>query len=236
LRWPITTHVTLQNGLYQYDAIGRLQQASLTSRTATSIPDIGEYLRLGPLGTALLPGRKPRVLLIDEIDKSDIDLPNNLLHIFEEGEYEIPELMRISKPSEEIAVMTSDSTDRDDRVAIRGGKVRCTAFPFVILTSNEEREFPPAFLRRCIRLNMVPPSEEKLIRIVEARLGPQLLPQMRDLIQNFIERRATGEQATDQLLNAIYFLAQPSVSRHDTEQVLNTLLQSLTSHAPDESE
>ncbi len=81
LRWPITSRSVLQDGLYQYDAIGRLQEASLRRTTATgdepfTAPDIGRYIRLGPLGTALLPQRRPRALLIDELDKSDIDLPN----------------------------------------------------------------------------------------------------------------------------------------------------------------
>jgi MoxR-like ATPase len=235
LQWPITTNVTLQNGLYHYDAIGRLQQASLTSHTSNVVPDIGEYLRLGPLGTALLPRKRPRVLLIDEIDKSDVDLPNNLLHIFEEGEYEIPELTRIAKQSERVAVMPYDSNDEAKRVVIRGGHVRCSAFPFVVLTSNEEREFPPAFLRRCLRLEMKQPNEEKLIKIVEARLGPDVLPQARNLIENFMAQRASGDQATDQLLNAIYMITQPYVSKSDTQKLREALLRPLTNEAFDES-
>src|SRR5947209_8402500 len=108
LRWSITTRVTLKDGLYHYDAIGRLQEASLASKGNALIPDIGQYLRLGPLGTALLPRERPRVLLIDEIDKSDIDLPNDLLNIFEEGEYDIPELARISKLTDKVEVMPYD--------------------------------------------------------------------------------------------------------------------------------
>ncbi len=52
--------------------------------------DIRSYVRLGPLGTALMPTDRPRVLLVDELDKSDIDLPNDLLDVFEEGEFKIP--------------------------------------------------------------------------------------------------------------------------------------------------
>lgn len=236
LRWPITTSVTLQNGLYDYDAIGRLQQAQLTWQSTQSVPDIGQYLRLGPLGTALLPGKRPRVLLIDEIDKSDIDLPNNLLHIFEEGEFEIPELTRMSEPGQEVTVMTHDSTGDEDRVAIPGGTVRCAEFPLIIMTSNEEREFPPAFLRRCIRLDMSPPDEGKLARIVEARLGRQVFPQASALIRSFVEQRATGDQATDQLLNAIYLLTQPAVQQSDTQKVQAALLRSLTGEAFDEGD
>jgi MoxR-like ATPase len=80
LQWAITTRSTLQQGLYRYDAIARLQDAQGKDNTR----DIGKYIQLGPLGTALLPSPHPRVLLIDEIDKSDIDLPKDLLNIFEE--------------------------------------------------------------------------------------------------------------------------------------------------------
>lgn len=228
LRWSMTTNVTLQQGLYQYDAIGRLQQAALASHTSKVVPDIGDYVRLGPLGTALLPRKRPRVLLIDEIDKSDVDLPNNLLHIFEEGEYEIPELTRIAKQMESVAVMPYDSTDEARKVVIRGGYVRCSAFPFVVLTSNEEREFPPAFLRRCLRLEMKQPDEEKLAHIVEARLGSDVFPQAQSLIEKFITQRESGDQATDQLLNAIYLVTHPSVNESNPQKLLKALLHPLT--------
>src|SRR5262249_29718649 len=104
LAWSITSRSTLQQGLYQYDAIRRLEDAQLEEGG-----EIGRYLRLGPLGTALLPSKRPRVLLIDEIDKSDIDLPNDLLNVFEEGTFEIPELARLSDRSREVAVRPADS-------------------------------------------------------------------------------------------------------------------------------
>lgn len=91
------------------------------------------------------------MLLVDEIDKSDVDLPNDLLHVFEDAEYEIPELARISKHQPEVVVRTWDGADQP----IIGGQVRCTTFPLVIFTSNGERDFPPAFLRRCLRLKVV---------------------------------------------------------------------------------
>ena len=94
LHWPITSRTTLRDGIYEYDPLTRLYAASSRAgqtglgggrgRTLEA-DDIGDYIRLGPLGTALLPYERPRVLLIDEIDKSDIDLPNDLLTIFELG-------------------------------------------------------------------------------------------------------------------------------------------------------
>ncbi|MFM6859063.1 MAG: MoxR family ATPase, partial [Dolichospermum sp.] len=106
LHWPITTRTTLKDGLYSYDAIGRLQDAK--DKDKDNLAEIGKYINLGSLGTALLPSEKPRVLLIDEIDKSDIDLPNDLLHIFEEGEFEIPVLRRIDDKIAQVEVQTAD--------------------------------------------------------------------------------------------------------------------------------
>jgi MoxR-like ATPase len=171
LRWSINSRSTLAEGLYHYDALARLRDANLEqyerSRSGGgALPDreqdIGRYLRLGPLGTALLPIPRPRVLLIDEIDKSDIDLPNDLLHVFEEGAFEIPELVRIADKQPQVAVLPSDGEREEDKVMLTGGKVCCEAFPFVVLTSNGERELPPAFLRRCLRLDLAVPDVDKL--------------------------------------------------------------------------
>ncbi|MEB3189175.1 MAG: MoxR family ATPase [Snowella sp.] len=216
LMWPITARSTLQEGLYQYDAIARLQDAQL-SRTP-SLPedqanlltrayrDIGQYIRLGPVGTAFLPSRRPRVLLIDEIDKSDINLPNELLNLFEEGEFSIPELVRLSKQGENLqSVQSEDSLD----VTIRNGKVQCGAFPFIIMTSNGERDFPPAFYRRCLRVEMPSPTEADLKAIVQAHLQADNIDQeFGKLIEAFAEQSNTqaGGLATDQLLNTVYLM------------------------------
>lgn len=105
LYWPITTRTTLKDGLYSYDAVGRLQDAQFKKKD--NLDRIGKYITLGPLGTALLPSKTPRVLLIDEVDKSDIDLPNDLLHVFEEGEFKISELFRIADEKEVVTVQTA---------------------------------------------------------------------------------------------------------------------------------
>jgi MoxR-like ATPase len=204
LRWPITSRVTLRDGLYQYDPLGRLYQAS---RDGSDVEEeqVGRYIRLGPLGTALLPHRRPRVLLIDEIDKGDLDLPNDLLTVFEEGEYEIPELARLSGNQDSTPVLTAD---RGATYQVSGGRVRCRQFPFVVLTSNREREFPPAFLRRCVQLELLDPGRDELDEIVTAHLSEDLAAQAGDLIDRFLQNRADGALATDQLLNAIYLTGQ----------------------------
>jgi MoxR-like ATPase len=158
-------------------------------------------VRLGPLGTALLPWAVPRVLLIDEIDKSDVDLPNDLLNVMEEGEFDIPELARAARTTPRVAVQTYDLGGSAE---VSDGRVRCREFPITIMTSNGEREFPPAFLRRCIRLDLPEPDEKRLTRIVQAHLGAEATREADDLVARFLARRERGELATDQLLNAVY--------------------------------
>jgi MoxR-like ATPase len=216
LLWPITTRSTLQEGLYQYDAIARLQDAQLAHQNALdpAAPahrDIGQYIRLGPAGTAFLPSQYPRVLLIDEIDKGDINLPNDLLNLFEEGEYLIPELVRLSKQKQ--ATQTVESADGLE-VTIQNGKVQCQPFPLVIMTSNGERDFPPAFLRRCLRVTMPEPTPADLTNIIQTHLGVEVTQQFEEiipeLVQQFEEKNKASETglATDQLLNFVYLSMQ----------------------------
>lgn len=216
LYWPITTRTTLKDGLYRYDAIGRAQDAQPGK---DNLRDIGKYIQLGPLGTALLPSKQPRVLLVDEIDKGDIDLPNDLLHVFEEGKFEIPELVRIAdKQLETVSVRTAytdetEQTYEDATTEIVKGRVHCESFPFVILTSNGEREFPPPFLRRCLRLDVQQPDEKELENIIRSHFrdetgqpNSKLEQHINTLITQFVTRRKEGDLATDQLLNAIYLV------------------------------
>src|ERR1700693_3883250 len=82
IRWPISSRSTVRGGIYEYDAVGRLQAGKRAD------PRVEDFLKLGPLGTALMAKTWPRPLLIDEIDKSDLDFANDLLNVIEEGEYE----------------------------------------------------------------------------------------------------------------------------------------------------
>ncbi|MEU1194973.1 MoxR family ATPase [Streptomyces sp. NPDC005813] len=221
LRWNITSRTTLRDGLYQYDPLSRLYAAGRAAAQEPAADDgIQDHLRLGPLGTALLPYRRPRALLIDEIDKSDLDLPNDLLNILEEGEYEIPELVRAARHTPAAEVMIAGT---DDRVAVLRGRVRCRAFPFVVLTSNGEREFPPAFLRRCVRLELHQPRDAHLEAIVRAHLGePDAYA--RELITRFLSRGTGGELATDQLLNAIYLTGAAGIDATSRDDLAEQLM------------
>ena len=256
LRWSVTSRSTLRDALYQYDAIGRLQdepkeaaarpapgdQAAVRAARQAKADSVGRFVTLGPLGTALLPTARPRALLIDEIDKSDIDLPNDLLNVFEEGEFEIPELRRVG-PDLPVEVMTSDPSQ--PLAIVTGGRVRCHEFPFMVLTSNGEREFPAPFLRRCLRLDMPNPTGnrpedenpkgKRLREIVDLHFKDQDLRKARKVIDDFIEVALDKgrDVATDQLLNAVYFVLQPH-ARPDEERkrVLAQLLRELVDTHP----
>jgi MoxR-like ATPase len=269
LYWPITTRTTLRNGLYDYDAIGRLQDAKQPVRVdpeqvnrqqgdreqelREELENIGSYITLGPLGTALVPSnnKKPRVLLIDEIDKSDIDLPNDLLTVLEEGRFIIPELVRIKDKLSKITVRTAyTNLGEIEKYEVENGRISCTEFPFVVLTSNGERAFPPAFLRRCLRLNMPVPGKDDLTKIVEAHLGSdrtaykeaiakekgaeaaevwhqQVMGSQTKLIEAFVQD-TSRDIATDQLLNAIFMVTQEYPI--DQEKLLKELMKPLTSN------
>ncbi|MFI9175464.1 AAA family ATPase [Streptomyces lincolnensis] len=236
LRWPVNSKTTLRDGLYRYDSLGRLEEAGVDRADGTSAvaTDLGRYVSLGPLGTALAPYALPRVLLIDEIDKSDIDLPNDLLDVFEEGSFEIPELARAADQQETVDVRPAGG---GAPVGVECGVVRCLAFPFVILTSNGEREFAPAFLRRCVRLPLpsVTTDHTRLRAIVRAHL-PGAEEQADEIIARFKQHAATGELATDQLLNAIYLVSRTSQDgAPDLDRLVQLVFQHLNVTVPAES-
>lgn len=244
LAWPITTRTTLQNGLYNYDAIARLQNLQLLKlkqELGQQPPqqleeNIGQYLQLGPVGTAFLPTYRPRVLLIDEIDKSDINLPNDLLNLFEEGKYSIPELERLQTPS-----VTVRTADLGLDTAVKEGQVQCNQFPIVVMTSNGERDFPAPFLRRCLRVRMPDPNDtDFLTQVVHAHFAEELGEEhwqeaqgtIKGLIENFVSQQQGKEVATDQLLSTIYLFSrqiQPDAS--DRESLKQLLLKRLDSAA-----
>lgn len=227
LRWPINSRSNLKDALYTYDAIGRLQDAQQSRIGERPVTD---YLRLGPLGTALVPTRRPRALLIDEIDKSDIDLPNDLLNVLEEGIFEIPELTRLPDESHRVRLHGA----ADEPVTVRRGQVAMHQFPFVVMTSNGERDFPQAFLRRCLRLDMPDPCADakRLADVIHAHLAERLADgnhagSVDESIKAFAERANRGEAlATDQLLNLVFMLTGP-VNEADRNAVTQAVTRSL---------
>jgi MoxR-like ATPase len=163
LRWEIGSRTTLREGLYDYDAVSHLRAAQGNKEAP-----IGEFITLGPLGTALLPTARPRVLLVDELDKASYDLPNDLLHVFEEGHFAIRELIR--EGTQRVTPWDPQERDPVEQVEVDDGLVQTLHHPVVVITSNNEREFPPAFLRRCVQLDLKAPDPKRLKQIVSTQL------------------------------------------------------------------
>jgi len=119
LTWHIKSTTKAVEGLYVYDAVARLHDSRFGDK---DVRDIKQYISIGPLGLALTADSRV-VLLIDEIDKADLEFPNDLLRELDEMTFSIPE--------------TGETFEASQR-------------PIVVITSNNEKELPDAFLRRCV--------------------------------------------------------------------------------------
>jgi MoxR-like ATPase len=169
------------------------------------------------------------VLLVDELDKSDVDLPNDLLHIFEEGEYRVSELERLAQSRRQVEVATAD---HDHRVTVTAGRVRCAEFPIVVITSNGERDFPPAFRRRCLEVRMPAPDGQRLAAMVASHFGGALDERTRELVREFVEQRGdSADLAIDQLLNTVHMLTNGATDTDDASwlQLRDALWRNLSS-------
>jgi MoxR-like ATPase len=135
IHWPVKSTTRAQDGLYVYDTVQRLYEARFGEG---DVKDIRRYIKLGPLGRAFASSQR-QVLLIDEVDKADLEFPNDLLHEIDRMRFIIPET---------------------------GDEVVATQRPVVIITSNNEKELPDAFLRRCVFHFIDFPDQELMKRIV----------------------------------------------------------------------
>jgi MoxR-like ATPase len=147
--------------LYRFDALRRLQDAQ--DLKSDKGRDVYPYIHLQPLGKAIASG-KPCLVLIDEIDKADIDFPNDLLDVLDRYEFEIDDL-----PDEESARCAADAAKGFGRVvkAKPGG-----AKPIVVITSNREKPLPEPFLRRCLYIQLTFPTDPVLLaKIVQSNLS-----------------------------------------------------------------
>lgn len=156
--WNIKSTTKAQDGLYVYDTVQRLYDSQFGGE---GVDDIGKYIKLGKLGEAFSRDKQV-ILLIDEIDKADLEFPNDLLWELDKMEFYIPETKQT---------------------------IKATVRPVVIITSNAEKELPDAFLRRCIFHYIEFPNAEmmeKIIRVHFDRLDDKLLHQV---LETFYEIR-----------------------------------------------
>lgn len=206
LRWPITSRVTLVDGLVD---------------TTPAEP------RLGPLGTALLPYARPRVLLIDELDRAQLDLPEEILAALDAGEYLIPTLT--GEPEKRVA-----THDRNGSATVRHGVVGCQEFPVVIITCVGEREFSPGFLRRCLHLRMRIPTGDQLMTLIAAQVGPVDEIRIRELVDRFLARTGeSGGLGIDQLLDAVHLARTLPHNSEEWDDLLTIVWHSLASVEPE---
>ncbi|MGB0497961.1 MAG: AAA family ATPase [Rubricella sp.] len=160
IEWSIKSTTRAQQGLYEYDAVSRLRDSQLGD---PRVEDVGNYIRRGKLWEAFTADEKV-VLLIDEIDKADIEFPNDLLQELDRMEFHVYET---------------------------GETVRARHRPIVIITSNNEKELPDAFLRRCFFHYIRFPDAETLARIVEVHHPGVKQALLREALTQFFEIRET---------------------------------------------
>jgi len=222
LRWHITSKSTLNDGLYEYDALGRLHATQ--EQGADAAPD--KFVTLGPLGTALAAGTI-RAVLIDELDKSDLDLPGDLLNVIEDGEFPIPVLARADS-QQQFTVKGADGDTGEDGEPYTVGKdgvVRRKDFPVIVFTSNRERAFSAPFLRRCIRFEMPRFTENDLVRIVTAHLGEAATAEEREVIGEFARRLQENKPlAVNQVLEYVSLVTGSSPPDSQARKNLREIL------------
>ena len=140
--WHVKSTTLAKEGLYTYDVVQRLNDSRFPDDSGRDVSDIRSYIKMGVLGQAFQADERV-VVLIDEIDKADIEFPNDLLRELDEMAFSIPEL--------------------DETVSAKHR-------PITIITSNAEKELPTAFLRRCVFHYIEFPTRDRLRRIVDAHL------------------------------------------------------------------
>ena len=188
IAWSIKSTTKAQDGLYMYDTVQRLYDSQFGEG---DVSDISQYIRLGKLGEAFS-SEKQAVLLIDEIDKADLEFPNDLLWELDKMEFYINE--------------TKETIKTKHR-------------PIVIITSNAEKELPDAFLRRCIFHYIAFPDEEKMREIIRVHYGDIDQKLVDNAIEAFYEIRKLNDlqkkPSTSELLDWIQALMISGVSVDD---------------------
>lgn len=178
--WNIKSTTKARDGLYVYDTVQRLNDARFKDK---DISDIRQYIKLGKLGQSFTTDDQV-VLLIDEVDKADVEFPNDLLNELDEMSFHIPELNE---------------------------EVKAKQRPVVIITSNAEKELPDAFLRRCIFHYIEFPDEEMMERIVKVHYPDIEMKLVREAIKKFYWIREVDglrkKPSTSELLDWIKALA-----------------------------
>ncbi len=185
LEWHVKSTTKAQQGLYEYDAVSRLRDSQLGDER---VKDIRNYIKRGPLWDAFAMAERP-VLLIDEIDKADIEFPNDLLRELDRMEFFVYE--------------TSETISARNR-------------PIVIITSNNEKELPDAFLRRCFFHYIKFPEADTMQEIINVHFPDLKGMLVREALKVFYDMREVPglkkKPSTSELLDWIKLLLNEDVS------------------------
>jgi MoxR-like ATPase len=185
IQWHIKSTTKAQQGLYEYDAVSRLRDSQLGDE---KVHDIGNYIVKGKLWEAFSAGKRP-ILLIDEIDKADIEFPNDLLLELDKMEFFVYETRQTIKAAQR---------------------------PIVIITSNNEKELPDAFLRRCFFHYIKFPDADEMRQIVDVHFPNLKKSLLSQALESFFELRDTPglkkKPSTSELLDWLKLLVAEDIS------------------------
>ncbi len=185
LTWHVKSTTKAQQGLYEYDAVSRLRDSQLGD---PRVSDIGNYIRRGKLWESFVSETRP-VLLIDEIDKADIEFPNDLLLELDRMEFFVYET---------------------------GETVRAQNRPIVVITSNNEKELPDAFLRRCFFHYIKFPDDATMAQIVEVHFPGIKKRLVEEALRVFFETRDVPglkkKPSTSELLDWLKLLLSEDIT------------------------
>ena len=193
IRWNIKSTTKAADGLYVYDTVQRLNDSRFNDK---DVSDISQYIRLGKLGEALST-EKQIVLLIDEIDKADLEFPNDLLFELDQMSFDIIET---------------------------GEHIRAQYRPIVIITSNSEKELPDAFLRRCLFHYIEFPDSEMMETIAAVHYPDLQKKLISQIVSRFYFVRQHNElrkkPSTSELLDWIKALTVSGIDADELERRL----------------
>ena len=191
IEWNIKSTTKAQQGLYEYDAVSRLWDSQLGDE---KVHDVRNYIRKGKLWTAFEADKKV-VLLIDEIDKADIEFPNDLLQELDRMEFHVYET---------------------------GDTIRAAQRPIVIITSNNEKELPDAFLRRCFFHYIRFPDMDTMRKIVEVHHPGIKESLLTTALTQFFELRETSglkkKPSTSEVLDWLKLLLAEDLTADDLKR------------------
>ena len=214
LQWHIKSTTKAQQGLYEYDAVSRLRDSQLGGEHGSRVHDIANYIVKGVLWQAFS-AETPTVLLIDEVDKADIEFPNDLLRELDRMEFYVYETREL---------------------------VKARHRPIVFITSNNEKELPDAFLRRCFFHFISFPDRETMMRIVDVHYPGIKRELVSDALDIFFDVRSVPglkkKPSTSELIDWLKLLMADDIPdevlrNHDASKAIPPLYGALVKNEQD---